>query len=155
MELFNHHRCWLLLFGFHHCLWVGPLIWFAAYIQTLLLSDHVVAIYPSLIAWLCTCPLQWQRQCRCQPILQLHRTSISSSCHWQPTRKNCQRSLYDGASLIASKGGNTRGIWRPPCCGHQRSCCRSHQNRLTTDAYPWSVIPDGRKFWEWMEIAKV
>ena len=33
-------------------------------------------------------------------------------------------SLYDSAALIAPEGGNTYRIWRPPRCGHWRSCCR-------------------------------
>ena len=28
---------------------------------------------------------------------------------------------YDSTVLIAPEGRNTRGIWCPPCCGHQKS----------------------------------
>ena len=64
-------------------------------------------------------------------------------------------SLYDGAALIAPEDGNTRGIWRPPRCGHRWSVYRPRRNRLATDAYPWLVLPDGRKYREWKAIPKV
>ena len=41
-------------------------------------------------------------------------------------------SLYDDTALIAPEGGNTRGIWHPPCYGHQLSGCRSWHNCLAT-----------------------
>ena len=35
-----------LFFWFPRCQWVWPLIWIAAYIRNILLSGHIVAIYP-------------------------------------------------------------------------------------------------------------
>ena len=52
MVFFHRQLCWLLFFGlffgFPHCPWVWPLTIIAAYIQTTLLSDHIVAIYSPL-----------------------------------------------------------------------------------------------------------
>ena len=126
MVFFHRQRCWLLFFGlffgFPHFPWVWPLTRIAAYIQTTLLIDHIVAIYPPSEACLWTRPLQWRCHNRWRLILQWHRTSIPSSCCWQPTRQNLswiiiQRwladsaifpgSLYDGAALIVPEDGNT------------------------------------------------
>ena len=57
--------------------------------------------------------------------------------------------------LIAPEGDNTRGIWRPPCCDHQRSGCCPHHNRLEIEAYLWSILSDGCKYQEWQAISKV
>ena len=123
--VFHHQSCWLLFFGlffgFPHCPWVWPLTQIAAYIRTIFLSDHIVAIYPPSEACLWTRPLQWRWHRRWRLILQLHRTSIPSSCCWQPTRQKfswiIQRwladstirpgSVYDGAALIVPEDGNT------------------------------------------------
>ena len=124
--VFHRQRCPLLFFGlffgFPHWAWVWPLTQIAAYIQTTLLSDHIVAIYPPLEACFWTCLLQWQWCRQWRLILKWHRTYIPSSCCWQPTRQNLswiiiQRwlsdsavrpgSLYDGAVLIAPEYGNT------------------------------------------------
>ena len=92
MVFFHRQSCWLLFFelffGFPRCPWVWPLTRISAYIGTTLLSDHIVAIYPPSEAWSWTCPLQWRWHRQWQLILQLHRTSIPSSCCWQPTRQN-------------------------------------------------------------------
>ena len=69
--------------------------------------------------------------------------------------KNCPRSLYERAAKIASEIGNTRGIWIPHCCGHQRSCCCPRCNHFTTESYPQSIFPDGQKYREWKAIPKV
>ena len=72
-----------------------------------------------------------------------------------PPVKNCLGSLYDGAALIVPERGNTRGNWRSPHCGHRRQGCRPRCNRLATEAYPRSILPDGCKYLEWREIPKV
>ena len=126
MVFLHRQRCWLLFlglfFGFPHFPWVWPFTWIAAYTRTTLLSDHIVAIYPPLEACFWTRPLQWLWCRRWQLILQWHRTYISCSCCWQPTRQNSSwiiirrwladsairsGSLYDGAALIAPEDGNT------------------------------------------------
>ena len=126
MVFFHCQLCWLLFFelfwGFPRCPWVWPLTRIAAYIRTTLLIVNIVAKYPPSEACLCTRPLQWLWYRRCQLILQLHRTSIPSSCFCQPNRQNlswiiiqrwladcaiCPGSLYDGAALIAPEDGNT------------------------------------------------
>ena len=157
MTSFHFHLCWLLFSfsGFPHCPWVWTLIKIAAYIRTTLLINHVVAIYTLFEYWFCTLPKQWRRRHQWQPILQLHCTSFTSSCHWRPTCQNRPGLLYDGTSLIASEGGNTRGIWRPPHCGHQQSCCRPRQNRLTTEEYLWSILLVWRNYRKWKKIPKV
>ena len=72
-----------------------------------------------------------------------------------PPLQNRPGLVYNGASLILSEGKKTRGIWRPPRCGHQRSCYRIRQNSLTTEEYLWSILLDGRKYQEWKKIPKV
>ena len=72
-----------------------------------------------------------------------------------PPFKNSPVSLYDGDALIVPEGGNTRGICRPPHFGHRRSGCRPRRNRLATEAYPQSILPDGQKYREWKAIPKV
>ena len=125
--VFSHRqRYWLLIFGlffgFPNFPWVWPLTRIAAYIQTTLLSDHIVAIYPPSEACLWTRPLQWRWHRRWRLILQWHRTSIPSSCCFQPTRQYSSwiiihrwladiairtGSLYNSAALIAPEDGNT------------------------------------------------
>ena len=94
MALFHCQRCWFFfcfVFGYPHFPWVWLLIQIAAYIWTNLLSDNIVAIYPSSEACFWTCPLQWQQCRRWRPILQRYHTSIPSSCRWRPTRQNPSR----------------------------------------------------------------
>ena len=72
-----------------------------------------------------------------------------------PPVENNPESLYDGAVMIAPEGGNPRGIWRPPRCGHWRSGCCPRHNRLGTEAYPRLFLQYGKKYQEWKEIMKV
>ena len=137
MIFFHRQRCWLLCLGYflgflisHEC---DPLTLIAAYIQNTLLSDHIFAIYLPSEAWLWTRPLQWRWHRQWRLILQLHRTSIPSSCCWQPTRQNSSwiiiqqwlsdssirpGSLYDSAALIAPENGTTLRA----SVGYQRWC---------------------------------
>ena len=62
---------------------------------------------------------------------------------------------YDSAALIAPEGANTRWIWRPHRCGHWRPGCCPRRNSLVTEAYPWSILTDGRRYQEWKAIMKV
>ena len=122
MVFFHCQRCWLLFFRFPHCPWVWPFTRIAAYIQTTLLSDHIVAIYPPSEACFWTRPLQWWWRRWWRLILQWHCTSILSSCFCQTTRQNSSwiiirrwladsairpGSLYGGAALIDPEDGNT------------------------------------------------
>ena len=88
MVLLHRHHCFL---GSSHCPWVWPLIWMADYIQTTLLSDHIVAIWPPLESWFCTRSLQWWQHRWWRRILQRHRTSTPSYCRWRPTRQKLAR----------------------------------------------------------------
>ena len=64
-------------------------------------------------------------------------------------------SLYDCAALIAPEDGNTRSIWLPPWCGHQWSGFHPHRNRLATETYPQSILPDRKNYRDWKEIPEV
>ena len=70
-----------------------------------------------------------KRSCSDAPL-----SPLLSACG--PPVKIIPGSLYDGAALIAPEDGNTRGIWRPPRCGHRWSGCYPFRNRLATEAYP-------------------
>ena len=157
MATFQRHRCWLLIFflGFPHFPWVLPLIQIAAYIRTTLLSDHIVAIYPP---WkpdsglvLCSGDDAVDGNWYCSNTTPISPLLASGSPHI----KICPGSLYDGATLIAPEGGNNRGVWRPPCCGHWWSVCCPCCNFLAKEAYYGSIFPDGQKYREWKAITKV
>ena len=62
---------------------------------------------------------------------------------------------YAGAAVISPEDGKTRGIWRPPRCGHRWSGCFPRRNRLATEAYPRLILPYRKKYWEWKAIPKV
>ena len=116
--------------------WVWYLIRIAAYIRNTLLSNHIAAIYPphKPASGLVLCSRDdavdddqsWSGTAPISPLL----------ADGGPPVKNCPGSLYYGATLIAPEGRNTRRIWRPPCCCHQRSGCRPCPDHLVTDSYP-------------------
>ena len=146
---------WVFL-GFPHFPWVWSLIRIAACIRTTFLSNNIVAIYPpprNPASGLVLCSgndaIDGGRSCsHTAPLLPLLAVG-------GPPVKFRPGSLYDGAALIVPEDGNTRGIWRPPCCVHRWSGCSPCRNRLTTEAYSWSIIMDGQKYREWKEITKV
>ena len=141
---------------FPHCPWVWPLIRIAAYIRTTLLSDHIVAIYipPQKSASgpvLCSGDdaIDGDRSCsNTTPLLPL---LVAGG----PPVKIHPGSLYGGAVQIAPEDGNTRGIERPPRCGHQFSGCRLHCNRLEIEAYTRSILPTNRSIGSGRQFRKL
>ena len=97
MVLLHCQCCWLLLFG-----WFFYFIIAHEFDQSfgLMLTSELlcwVIIFspytppPPSEAYFWNRPMQWQRRCRCRPILQLHRSSSTSSCRWWPTCENLSR----------------------------------------------------------------
>ena len=157
MVSFHRHRCWLLFLGggffiAHECdHWFGSLITS----KLIFWSNHIVAMYPprnlasGLVLysgyntinnnWSCsdTAPIS--------PLLAVGGPPVKK----QPGPIIWQRRAY------IFRRWETRRTWFPPCCGHRRPGFCPCRNRLATEAYPRSILPDGRKYREWKEIYKV
>ena len=159
MESFHCQCCWLLFFGCfgvfliaHKCDHsFGLLLTSKLLCWAIILSTHTPPWKPDSGLVLCSIndAIDGNRFCSdTTPILTLLADG-------GPPVKLCPGSLYDGAALIVPEDGSTHGIWRPPRCGHLWSgCCLCH-NRLAEEAYPQSIPPDGKKYWEWKESPKV
>ena len=101
---------------FPRCPWMLPLIWIAAYFQTTLLSDHIVARYhpppPPLEVFFWTRPLHWWQCHWWKTIFYWHCTSTPSKILWQPTLQKLARIDNTTVNLVAPEGRNVYRILR-------------------------------------------